>query len=63
MFDELERLIIDLDKDRQIVAHAFVNWVVMLVERIPEPARKYIPLKSERPANYEVIEPQPGQYD
>lgn len=62
MFEKLERFLIDLDKDRFIVAHAFVDWVASVVERIPEPARKYLPRpKSERPTTYEIVEP--GQYD
>lgn len=61
MFDELEQLLttyFDLQKRGSL---AFANWLIALVERIPEPARKYIPLKNEHPATYETVEP--GQYD
>jgi len=62
MLDELERAIIAVFKWRERTALAFAHQIVALIERIPEPARKYLPLpKSEHPETYEVVHP--GQYD
>ena len=62
MFDELEQLLttyFDLQKRGALL---FANWLTRQIDRIPEPARKYLPLpKSERPTTYEMVEP--GQYD
>jgi hypothetical protein len=62
MLDELERAIIAVFKWRERTALAFAQYLFMLIDRIPEPARKYLPLpKSEHPETYETVEP--GRYD
>jgi hypothetical protein len=62
MLDELEHAIIAVFKWRERTALAFAQYLAAQIERIPEPARKYLPLpKSERPTTYEIVEP--GQYD
>jgi hypothetical protein len=47
--------------DQRVFARSLADWIIHQIEK---PVKLLARPKSERPANYEVIEPpQPGQYD
>lgn len=59
MFDNFINWLFDrVVTDQRHIAHHTAEWLVTLIERIPEPARRYIPLKYERPDDYHTVEPE-----
>jgi hypothetical protein len=62
MLDDLTKFADHFFASQRLPADALARWLIRQIERIPEPARKYLPLpKSERPETYETVEP--GRYD
>lgn len=62
MLDDLTRFADHFFDSQRRPAEAVAQWMIALIERIPEPTRKYIPRpKSEHPTTYETVDP--GQYD